>query len=54
MKAERAGLGETIQSLRLREESSSVFITTLTCTLLTLIFIRKQHCGSPSDRPATP
>ena len=54
MKAEKVGLEATIQSLHIQEESSSVFITTPTCTSLMLIFTRKQHCGSPPDRPATP
>ena len=46
MKAENAGLEATIESLRVQEESSSVFISTLTCASLTLMFIRQQNCGA--------
>ena len=53
MKAERAGLGETIQSLTV-QESSSTFFGTLTCASLTVMFIRQQNYGSREDRPATP
>ena len=54
MKAEKAGLEETIQSLRVQEERSSVFISTLTCASLTLMFVRQQNCGSREDCPAIP
>ena len=53
MKAEKADLEETTQSLRVQEESSSAFISALTCASLTSMFIRQQNCKS-RDHPATP
>ena len=54
VKAEKAVLEETVQSLRVREESSSACISILTCALLALMFIRQQNRKSRERRPATP
>ena len=54
MNAEKAGLEETIQSLRVEVESSSALVSTPTCTSLTQIFIRQQKCGPREDHSATP
>ena len=54
MKVEKTDLEEIIQSLCAQKESSSVFISTLTCASLTVMFIRQKNCRAREDRPATP
>ena len=53
MKEEMAGLKETIQSLRGREESFGASNSTPTYASSMLTFIRQQHCRSRNVRPAT-